>query len=155
MMTKAPHWKYQNTEGKIYLMLQNWSLKTGLGRAIINPGVIFNDADNVIPDVVWISNEKLAISVDKSGHLTTSPELIVEVLSEKINDIRRDKEIKLKLYFNRGVEEYWSADWRLQQVEVYRRNQSQLALVETLFFDDEITSPLLLNFACVISQFFS
>jgi Uma2 family endonuclease len=154
-MTKAPHWKHQNTEGKIYLMLQNWSLKTGLGRAIINPGVIFNDADNVIPDVVWISNEKLAISVDESGHLTTSPELIVEVLSEKINDIRRDKEIKLKLYSNRRVEEYWIADWPLQQVEVYRRNQSQLALVETLFLDDQITSPLLLNFSCVINQFFS
>jgi Uma2 family endonuclease len=153
-MTRAPHWKHQNTEGQIYLALQNWSLKTKLGRAIINPGIIFSDNDNVIPDVVWISKERLEISVDESGHFTTAPELIVEVLSETVKDIRRDKETKLKLYSNRGVQEYWIADWRLQQLEVYRRNQGKLELVMTLLKDEEITTPLLPDFSGKISQFF-
>ncbi len=73
---------------------------------------------NVIPDLVWISQERLAVSVDDSGHLTAATELIIEVLSPSINDIRRDKDTKLKLYSNRGVQEYWIADYMLQQIKV-------------------------------------
>lgn len=65
----------------IYTQLKNWSRRTGLGRAAINPGIIFTDTDNVIPDVVWASNERLAVLLDNGGHLTAAPELIVEVLS--------------------------------------------------------------------------
>lgn len=61
-MTRAPHWKHQNTEGRIYWALQAWCLKTGLGNAIINPGVIFTDADNVIPDL----DSRLAIETIRS-----------------------------------------------------------------------------------------
>ena len=112
-MTRAPHWKHQDTILAIGIPLKIWSVKTNLGVVIINPGIIFDDADNVIPDLVWISKERLTIGIDNSGHLTTTPELIIEVLSETANDIRRDKETKLKLYSNRGVQEYWIADWRL------------------------------------------
>ncbi len=154
-MARSPHWKHQKTEGQIYFALQNWSQKTGLGQAIINPGIIFSDNDNVIPDVIWISQEKLNVCVDNSGHFTSAPELIVEVLSESLNDIRRDKESKLKLYSNQGVQEYWIADWRLQKLEIYRRNQGKLELVMTLLNEDQITSPLLPDFTCQINQIFS
>jgi Uma2 family endonuclease len=153
-MTRAPHWNHQKTIGKILFALEMWSNQTQLGTTIINPGIVFSDADNVVPDVVWISKEKLTISLDESGHLIAAPELIVEVLSKTTQDIRRDKETKLKLYSNHGVQEYWIADWRLQQLEVYRRNQRKLTLIETLLIDDEITTPLLPNFACLIKKFF-
>jgi Uma2 family endonuclease len=154
-MTRSPHWKHQDTILAISIVLQTWSFKTGLGKAIINPGIIFSDADNVIPDLVWISHERLAFSVDESGHLTNAPELIVEVLSATINDIRRDKEAKLKLYSNRGVQEYWIADWRLKQIEIYRREDGKLTLVETLSINDEINSPLLPDFSCPLTQIFT
>ena len=154
-MTRAPHWKHQNTIGFIYLVLQSWSIKTGLGRTIINPGLIFTEYDNVIPDLVWISQERLAVSVDDSGHLTAAPELIVEVLSPGINDIRRDKDTKLKLYSNRGVQEYWIADYMLQQIEVYRRIKHKLELEKTLFINNELTTPLLPDFSCLLTQIFA
>lgn len=154
-MTRSPHWKHQTTIGRIHLALESWSMKTGLGCAIITPGIIFSDTDNVIPDLVWISNERLKISVDESGHLINAPELIVEVLSDGIENIRRDKERKLKLYSNCGVQEYWIVDWKLQQLEVYRRNTGKLELVETLLIDDEVTSPLLPEFAGLIKQIFA
>lgn len=154
-MTRAPHWRHQDIILKIGIVLQTWSMKTRLGNAIINPGLIFTDYDNVIPDLVWISRERLAISVDDSGHFTNAPELIVEVLSETINDVRRDRETKLKLYSNRGVQEYWIANWRLQELEVYRRDQGQLRLRETLLINDTITTPLLPGFSCVLTQIFT
>ncbi len=154
-MTRAPHWRHQNIIVRISLALESWSMKTRLGTTIINPGLIFTDNDNVIPDLVWISQERLAISVDDSGHFTNTPELIVEVLSETINDVRRDRETKLKLYSNRGVQEYWIANWRLQELEVYRREQGQLRLRETLLINDTITTPLLPGFSCLLTQIFT
>lgn len=154
-VTRAPHWEHQGASGNIYLELQLWSRTTGLGEARPTPGIIFTDADNVIPDVVWISRERVPQLLDEDGHLTGAPELIVEVLSPGVNNERRDREAKLKLYSLKGVQEYWIADWRLQQVEVYRREATQLKLVATLLSNDEITSPLLPGFRVQIQHFFA
>jgi Uma2 family endonuclease len=151
-MTRAPHWNHQRTCFKICRELENYS--DGLGEASITAGVLFSETDNVIPDVVWISNERLHLLLDESGHLTGTPELIVEVLSSGKTNEDRDKEAKLKLYASRGVEEYWIADWRLQQVEVYRRENTTLKLIATLFKDDILTTPILPKFNSVVSKFF-
>jgi Uma2 family endonuclease len=52
------------------------------------------------------------------------------------------------------VQEYWSADWRATTVEVYRRQRAELRLIQTLLTGDELTSPLLPGFTCVIDRFF-
>ncbi|MEH2288716.1 Uma2 family endonuclease [Nostoc sp.] len=153
-VTRAPHWGHQKAIGNIYAELRTWSLSTGLGEAVPNPGIIFTDADNVIPDVVWISKERLVILLDNEGHLTGAPELVVEVLSPGVQNERRDREIKLKLYASRGVQEYWILNWQLQQVEVYRREKAVLKLVATLFATDDLSSPLLPNFVCTVGQLF-
>lgn len=153
-MSRSPHLSHQGTCGNFHFELQTWSQATKLGKAFINPGIIFSEADNVEPDVIWISNEKLATLVDESGHLTGAPELIVEVLSAGKENERRDREAKLKLYSIRGVQEYWIADWRSQKIEIYRRENAKLQLVATLFSNDELTSPLLPNFSCPVSRLF-
>jgi len=153
-MTRAPHWKHQTCITRIANALVSWSSQSQLGETIINPGIIFTDDNNVIPDLIWISHERLESCVDEAGHFTNAPELIVEVLSQKPNDVKRDKEIKLKLYSNRGVREYWIVDWQLKQVEVYRRDQGQLILIMTLMEEDFISSELLPDFSCQIMCFF-
>lgn len=111
--------------------------------------------DNVIPDVVWASNERLATLLDEAGHLTAAPELIIEILSPGKENERRDRELKLKLYSIRGVQEYWIADWQKQEIQIYRREQTALNLVATLFANDELTSPLLPNFSCLVAKIFT
>ena len=153
-VTKAPHWGHQKASSRVCRTLDAWSEATGLGEAVPAPGVIFSDADNVIPDVVWISKTRLAVCLDAAGHLTAAPELIVEVLSPGIANERRDREAKLKLYAARGVQEYWILDWQRQQVEVYRREQAMLSLVSTLFAADRLSSPLLPGFDCAVAWLF-
>lgn len=153
-VTRAPHIGHQDAAGRIYARLFLWSEETGLGKPFITPGVIFTDADNVIPDVIWISQARLATIVDDEGHLTAAPELIVEVLSPGSTNERRDREAKLKLYSLKGVQEYWIVDWRLHQIEIYRRENAQLQMVGTLLETDEMTSPLLPGFRCRIERFF-
>ena len=154
LVTRAPDWQHQKASTRMSTALDAWSLATGLGEAVQAPGVIFTDTDNVIPDVVWVSRERLAVLLDDAGHLTGAPELVVEVLSPGHDNERRDRELKLKLYSERGVQEYWIIDWRKQQVEVYRREQILLRLVNTLFPQDQLTSPLLPGFLYLVSQLF-
>jgi Uma2 family endonuclease len=62
LVTRAPHWQHQKSAGKAYRALDTWSETSGLGEATQALGVIFTDADNVIPDVVWIGKERLSRS---------------------------------------------------------------------------------------------
>ncbi len=153
-MTRAPHIGHQRTIGKIYVRLLIWSDKTDVGEPFINPGVVFSDADDVIPDIVWVKRDRLAAIVDDSGHFTAAPDLVVEVLSTGSQNERRDRDVKLRLYSLKGVLEYWIVNWRLQQLEVYRRDAGQLQLVGTLYSEDDLTSPLLPGFCCQVAQFF-
>ena len=108
----------------------------------------------MIPDVVWISRDRLATGVDESGHLTVAPELIVEVLSSGANNEKRDKEFKLKLYSRHGVQEYWIVNWQLKTVEVYGRVDALLTLDRTLLEADTLTSSLLPDFSISVSSIF-
>ncbi|MDZ8065082.1 MAG: Uma2 family endonuclease [Nostoc sp. DedQUE08] len=153
-VTRTPHRRHQQVCGKIFRQLDVWSDSSGLGETIVAPGVIFSQADSVIPDVVWVSRERLVQIEDEAGHLTGAPELVIEVLSPGKQNELRDKEAKLKLYSVQGVREYWIVDRFTKQVEVYRREKAQLVLVATLLGDDEITSPLLPGFCCSIRFFF-
>ncbi len=153
-VTKAPHWNHQKVCGRMFALLDTWSQSTGLGQAAIAPGIIFTDADNVIPDVVWASHERLS-TLDAAGHLTVAPELVGEVLSPGSQNEYRDRDLKLRLYSARGVREYWLINWQTQQIEVYRRKKAVLGLVATLFNHDELTTPLLPEFSCDLTKLFS
>lgn len=153
-VTRFPHWNHQRAIDNFCYELTQWSRISGKGEARTTPGIIFTEVDSVIPDVIWISHERLAILLDDAGHLTGAPELIVEVLSPGTKNEMRDKEAKLKLYSNTGVQEYWIVNYLLKTVEVYRRDQAQLKLVMTLRENDLLSSPLLPGFSCQIQQFF-
>jgi Uma2 family endonuclease len=152
--SKSPHWHHQAACTKIATKLTLWCESSGSGAAVVTPGVIFTDADDVIPDVVWISNERLATLMDDAGHLTGAPELVIEVLSFGARNEERDRTAKRKLYETQGVREYWILDWRLRQVEIYRREQGELRLIATLLSEDTLTSPLLPGFACAVAGLF-
>lgn len=154
IVTRAPHIWHQNAGGSIYLELMLWSRQTKLGRAFEAPGVVFSEADAVIPDVVWASNQRIENGVDEAGHFAVAPELVVEVLSAGTQHEQRDRTAKLKLYSLYGVQEYWIANWRLKTVEVYRQQAGQLQLVGTFGEGNRLSSPLLDGFDCAIASLF-
>jgi Uma2 family endonuclease len=153
-VTRAPHIRHQGAGGNIHFELESWSRQTQLGKPFQTPGVIFTPNDAVIPDVIWVSQERLENGIDSAGHLTVAPELIVEVLSMGELNEQRDREVKLKLYSRYGVQEYWLVSWQLQSLEVYRRLEGQLQLVGTLIAGDTLTSPLLPGFSVPVLKIF-
>jgi Uma2 family endonuclease len=141
-----------------------WNTRTGLGEVVPGAGIVFTEHDGVIPDVLWISNERLAVLLDDSGHLTGAPELVIEVLSPGAANERRDRELKLTLYSDFGVEEYWLLDWRSRTVAINRRDGTSrtaaqgppppLQLVATLGPGETLASPLLPGFSVPVQRLF-
>jgi Uma2 family endonuclease len=152
LVTRAPNWQHQEICDGICSELRIWSRKSGLGKPISGAGIIFTDVDNVIPDVIWISNDRLKACEDSKGHFTAAPELVIEVMS--VGGEKRDAEIKLKLYSSQSVREYWIFDRFLGEVQVYRRLEAKLTLITTLHKTDNLTSPLLPNFSCNLTDIF-
>ena len=130
---RAAHVWHQNASGNLHIELGIWSRQTNSGKVFEIPGVISTDIDTVIPDLVWASNERLENGLDEAGHFVIAPELIVEVLAKGDKNQQRDRETKLKLYSIYGVQEYWIVDWRLRQIEVYRRQSARLQLIAIAF----------------------
>jgi len=153
-VAKQPSWHHQQTSGRVFSRLHGWSVETRLGQANLAPGVIFAEDDNVAPDVVWVSKDRLPALLDEAGHLRGAPDLVVEVLSPGAANEERDRDAKLKLYSRRGVLEYWIADWRLRQIEVYRREDAELRLVATLRDTDVLQTTLLPGFSCTVAELF-
>jgi len=154
-VTRAPHWKHQQIIARLTRALENWSEQYGDGNTLPNLGIIPSKEDSVIPDLVWVSNERLAAIEDEAGHFTGFPELVVEVLSAGERNIYRDKQAKLKLYSQGEVQEYWIVDRFRQELEIYRPEKGQLVLVETLTATDTLTSPLFPNFSLSVSPIFA
>jgi Uma2 family endonuclease len=86
-------------------------------------GVIFDDHNAVVPDLVYASKGRLR-DVLASGRLTGAPEIAIEILSPGRSNEKRDRHIKMNLYDSRGVDGYWLIDPESQSVEIHRRSGS-------------------------------
>jgi Uma2 family endonuclease len=153
-VSEPPSWQHQFVCCQFFSKLQAWSTQCGKGQANVAPDVIFADDDDVAPDVVWISRARRDAALGIEGHLHAAPELVIEVLSFGLKNEQRDRDAKLKLYSRRGVQEYWIADWRMKQIEIYRRTDQALQLIATLLKTDTVTTPLLPGFACSVASLF-
>jgi Uma2 family endonuclease len=146
IVTHAPSFEHQYVCNRLGRFLDVWSDETGRGATVSAPGVIFSPVNAVIPDVAWVSFDRIRHGKDRAGHLTLAPELVIEVLSPGASNARRDQQTKLDLYSREGVDEYWIVDWQRQGVDMYRRAGGALELIGTLTGEDEIETPLLPGF---------
>jgi Uma2 family endonuclease len=153
-VSTQPNLNHQLTCALIWQQLHIWSRQRKAGKAYITPGLIFTEDNDVVPDVAWISHERLAIGQQPDGHLHIAPELVVEILSPGTANARRDREVKRKLYARQGVLEYWIVNWQERYVEVYRHESTELKLAQTLYKNDMLQSPHLPGFSCQINRFF-
>jgi len=153
-VSKQPDWQHQLVCSQLVILLGVWNEQSQAGHVTQEPGIVFANDTNVIPDVIWISRERLKAVLRPDRKLHNSPELVIEVLSPGAENERRDREVKLKLYSRRGVKEYWVVNWQEQNLEVYQREDTVLTLEGTLEVNDTLESPLLPGFRCKVGQIF-
>ncbi|MGH9943567.1 MAG: Uma2 family endonuclease [Pyrinomonadaceae bacterium] len=149
----APGLPHQRILTNIIFLFSTHLARHNIGEVIATPGVIFDDFNGVIPDVIYISHER-AREVATGDRLTGAPELMIEIVSPGKENSRRDRLLKRRSYGRHGVEEYWIIDPEKRTVEIYRRDGRTLRLVATLADDEEVTPPLLPGFRCRARQVF-
>lgn len=153
-MSKQPHFYHQEVCSQLQGLLWLWNQTAQLGVVVVAPGLIFADDNDVAPDLVWISNDRLGSSLQADGKLHDAPDLVVEVLSPGKANERRDREAKLGLYSRRGVGEYWIVSWETRTIDVFRRDHAELKHVGTLSETDSLASPLLPGFSLQVAALF-
>lgn len=162
--------RYEIIEGELFVscspgltherVLINLILRVGnfleanpIGTIVAGSGVILSNFSGVIPDFVFFSREQRDTIV-KNDRLHGPPALVVEILSPGSGNIRRDRVVKLQLYAKHGVPEYWIIDPRNMTLERYVDQGSSLTLLETLRYEDSLSTTSLPGFSCQMSEIF-
>jgi Uma2 family endonuclease len=135
----------------LIVLIGNFVKANPIGTVVANSGVILSNFSGVIPDLVFFSREQRDTIV-KDDRLHGPPALVVEILSPGSANIRRDRVVKLQLYAKHGVPEYWIVDPRNMILERYVDHGSSLILLETLRYEDSLSTAALPGFSCPMSE---
>jgi len=117
-------------------------------------GVIFDDYNGVIPDLVFATHERMRKSLI-GGRFRAAPEIVIEILSPGASNERRDRHVKRSLYAARGVNEYWIVDPENRSVEIHRRDEAgDLVFGGSLRQSDSVTCGVLPGFSVRVDTLF-
>ncbi len=153
-VSSAPAVIHQRILVRIVLTIGAYLREHPIGEILPGVGVVFDEYNGVIPDLVFATHERMRKTV-ASGCFQAAPDIAIEILSPGASNERRDRSVKRKLYSSRGVSEYWIVDPVNRSVEMHRRDAGGNLAFETSFLDsDELTSGLLPGFAVCIDTLF-
>jgi Uma2 family endonuclease len=153
-VTPAPNWRHQLVAGNFHRLVSPFIYENRLGYILFAPlDVVLSDEDVVQPDLLFISNDRASIAQEKGAF--GAPDLVIEVLSDSTR--RRDETIKLRLYEEMGVREYWMADPVQETIRVFRTTKAgRFVLVAELSAEagDRLETPLWPGLVLELSQIF-
>ncbi|MEK6301210.1 MAG: Uma2 family endonuclease [Acidobacteriota bacterium] len=152
-MSRAPGLTHQITLQNFQMALGSYLTNNPIGIVVPGPGVIFDDFNGVIPDIVFFRNERRA-EIASGERMNGAPDLVIEIISPGTENERRDRVLKRRLYGRFGVKEYWLVDLAGMTVEVCRLGEEGLELAAVFAGEDEMTSSVLPGFSVRVSDLF-
>lgn len=152
-VSRAPSLSHQRILGNLHAILRAYLDQNPIGEVLLTPGVIFDESNSAIPDVVFLTNEQVN-NIGSRERILEAPELAIEIVSPGKENARRDREVKRQVYGKHGVKEYWIADPEKRALEVYRLERHTLKLVATLVDEEQLTTPILPGFSCRAHEIF-
>lgn len=152
-VSKAPALKHQQLIGRLNTILNNYLDQNPIGQVWITPGVIFDELNSAIPDLVLVAESRIA-QIASGIHIVGAPDLAIEILSPGAENTRRDNIVKRQNYAKFGVKEYWIVEPVVEVIEISRLQDSIFASVGKFRNDDEITSPLLPDLSFKVKDVF-
>src|SRR5712672_2004031 len=118
-VSRAPGIPHQRVLSNLQLALGIYLKDNPIGLLVPGAGAIFSDHDAVIPDLVFVLNERWN-QVVTGEKFSGAPDLVIEIISAGAENRRRDLLVKRQLYGKHGVSEYWIVDQENRLLEVYR-----------------------------------
>ena len=130
-VSRAPGIPHQLVLQNLLLELNSYLTSNPCGRIVFGAGAVFSDHDAVIPDLVFVSNEKWATVVENE-RFVGAPEIVIEVMSKGRQNRSRDLTAKRGLYETYQAAEYWIVDCENESVYLFRHTGTTLDQVATL-----------------------
>jgi Uma2 family endonuclease len=154
-VSTSPSTFHQSVLTNILVPMHIYLRQNPIGKVYPGVGIVFDDFNGVIPDLVYLSNARYE-QTWANGKFTGSPELVIEILSPGIANERRDRHVKRNLYSSRGAHEYWIVDPEKRSMEIHRkRKQGGLEFALILQAEDELTTTLLPGFTIPVEAVFT
>lgn len=118
VMTPAPVPFHQIIANNVGWLLNQLVRENRIGQVIAAPiDVELSPQTRIVePDLLFIAQERVAELVGEK-RITGAPDLVIEILSAATT--RADRHVKLPIYAESSVAEYWIVDPDSQAVEVY------------------------------------
>jgi Uma2 family endonuclease len=151
LVSRAPSLIHQSASGNLFFSLKNYLSQNPIGEVWATPGIIFSEFNGVIPDIVFVSNDRRD-EIASGERITGAPDLVIEIVSPGAENERRDRIAKRQLYGRYGVKEYWVVDPYKRNIEVYILEQQTLKLQATYRERDELVSSVLPGFTCKVEN---
>jgi len=152
-VSRAPSLTHQSVSVNLAVSIKNFLLQNPLGEVWTTPGVILSEFSGVIPDIVFVRNERRA-EIATGERITGAPDLVIEIVSPGIENEKRDRIAKRQLYGKFGVKEYWVVDPYKRTIEVYLLKGRTLKLKVTYTEQGELISSVLTGFSCKVEDIF-
>jgi Uma2 family endonuclease len=152
-VSRAPGIPHQRVLNNLQFALESYVKENPIGIVVPGAGAVFSDYDAVIPDLVFVRNERWSEVVTEI-RFTGAPDLVLEIMSPGKENRDCDLLVKRQLYAKYGVAEYWVVDAENRLVQVYRLQKQRLENVATWRSSEEITTPLLPGFQLSVSAIF-
>jgi len=153
-VSPAPGIPHQLVLYNLLLKIGNYLEQNPIGTLVPGPGAEFSEYNYVIPDLVFVRNERWDSIVAKD-QFNAAPDLLIEIVSPGSKNRKRDLELKHTLYGKYGVQEYWAIECWSKSVIVFRLKDNTLQEVVTLKEDDTLESPIFPGLALKLNTIFS
>jgi len=152
-VSSAPGLPHQLVLQKLQLRIGNYLETNPIGILVPGPGVVFSNYDAVIPDLVFVNNERWDSIVAKD-RFVAAPDLVIEIVSPGSENRARDLKAKRRLYDKYGVKEYWLVDSENRSILIFRLTSEGLEEASILRNEDQVSSPLLPGLNLKLSDVF-
>lgn len=153
-VTPSPVLRHQRLLGRLYLSIAEYLRpQPALGEVLLSPlDIVFSKWDVVEPDLMFIGGDQPHILTEKN--IVGAPALVVEILSPSTR--KRDQTLKLRLFEQHGVVEYWMIDPDRDTVTVNRRiSGASFTRLDPLGVDDVLSTPLLPGWTLPLDRLFA
>ena len=129
----SPSETHQTLALKLTLQLGNFIAKHKLGKLLSPPvNVIFTPNDTLQPDILFVTNERLAI-IDKQ--VKGVPDLIVE-----IGNTAKEMSYRKHIFETRGVLEYWLINLNKHSITQYENVDDELVIRHKINIEGSLSS---------------
>lgn len=104
ILMSSPTLDHQNIMGLLFALIYAFLRRNRLGRIVMDLDVYLPDGRVYIPDLAFITQERIGIISPVDQKIHGAPTMVAEILS---SDAARDRIHKFQVYFENGVTWYW------------------------------------------------